>query len=268
METALFATPGSDLIRSTKPWERISVDTVGPKPMTRSKTQYLLTVVDELSRFPFAFLLRNITSSSVIKSLSTLFAIFGTPGFIHPDPGAQFLSSEFQNFCRQNGVATSKTTPYYPQGNGRNERYNGIVWKAVQCLLQSTNRPISVWKCVLLSALSSIWTLINTFTKASPHDRFLCFKRGEPLIRPSSSAPWLRVDTPAYFRKFVRAKDQAPVVPVHISEVVYSHLARVSFGDGRVDTVSTSELSRRPPDIENEETNSQTGVKTKTRRPM
>ena len=39
--------------------------------MTRSKNQYLLTVVDEFSRFPFAFLPCNITSSSVIKCLST-----------------------------------------------------------------------------------------------------------------------------------------------------------------------------------------------------
>ena len=160
--------PSSDLIRSSKPWERLSIDIVGPKPMTRNKNQYLLTVVDEFSRFPFAFPLRNITSSSVIKCLSTLSAILGTPGFIHSDRGTQFVSSEFQNFCRQNGVATSKTTPYHPQGNGQNERYNGIVWKAVQCLLHSTNRPLTDWESVLPSALLSIRTLINTVTKESP----------------------------------------------------------------------------------------------------
>ena len=47
--------PGSSPIRSSKPWERHSIDIVGPKPMTRSKNQYLRTVVDEFSRFPFAF---------------------------------------------------------------------------------------------------------------------------------------------------------------------------------------------------------------------
>ena len=187
METALLSTPGSDLIRSSKPWERQSVDIVGPKPMTRNRNQYLLTVVDESSRFPFAFPLRNITSKSVIKCLSTLFAIFGSPGFIHSDRGTQFVSSEIQNFCRQNGFATSITTPYL-QGNGQNERYNRIVWKTVQCLLHSTNRPLTDWESVLPSAISSIRTLVNTVTKESPHDRFFCFKRGEPLIRPSSSS--------------------------------------------------------------------------------
>ena len=42
-------------------------------------------MVDEFSRFPFAFSLRNIASSSVIECLATLFAIFGSPWFIHFD---------------------------------------------------------------------------------------------------------------------------------------------------------------------------------------
>ena len=201
----------------------------------------------------------SLSPSSVIKYLSTLFAIFGTPGFIHSDRGAQFVSSEFQNVCRQNGAATSKTTPYHPQGNGQNDRYNGIAWKAIQCLLHTANRPLSDFQCVLPSSLSSIRTLINTVTKESPHDRVFCFKRGEPLIRPSRSAPRLKADNPAYLRDFVMAKDQAPVVSVQISEVIFPHLARVSFGNVRVDTDSTSDIPRRPPDVYNEERISQPG---------
>ena len=135
--------------------------------MTRSKNQYVLTVVDEFSKFPFAFLLRNITSSSVIKCILPLFAIFGTPGFIYFDRGTLLVTSEFQNFCSQNGVATSEATPYHPQRNGQNERFNGIVWKAVQCLLHSTNRTLSDWECVLPSALSSI-LLFQTQRAADP----------------------------------------------------------------------------------------------------
>ena len=48
-------------------------------------------------------------------------------------------------------------------------------------------------------------------------------------------------------------------MPVQISEVISPHLARVSFGDGRADTVSTCDISRRPPDIDNEGTTSQPG---------
>ena len=73
------------------------------------------------------------------------------------------------------------------------------------------------------------------------------------------SALRLRADTPAYLRKFERAKNQAPLLPVQICEVIPPHLARVFFGDGRVDPVSTSDLFRRPPDFDNEETISEPG---------
>ena len=48
-------------------------------------------------------------------------------------------------------------------------------------------------------------------------------------------------------------------MPEQIFEVIAPHLARVSFGDERDDTVSTSDFSRRPPDIDNEGTTSQPG---------
>ena len=194
---------------------------VGCKSLTQSK-ELLLTVVNKFSTFPFAFPLWKITSSSVINCLLTLIAIFGTPGFIHFDRGTQFVSSEFQIICCQNGVATSKQRPKTLRASAK--------------------------------TLSSIRLLINTVTKQSSQDRFFCFKRGELLIRPSRSAPWLRANTPAYVWKIVRAKYQAPVVPVQISEVIFPHLARVVFGDGRLDTVSTSDFSRRPSDVDNEET--------------
>ena len=142
------------------------------------------------------------------------------------------------------------------------------MWKAVQCLLHFTNRPLTDWESVLPSALSSIRTLINTVTKESPHVRFFCFKRGEPLIRPSSSAPWLRADAPAYLWKFVRAKDQAPVVPVQISEVISPHLAEspLAMGELTLFLQVTSLDDRRILTMKERPYNQQ--VNTKTRRPM
>ena len=168
------------------------------------------------------------------------------PRFIDYDLGAQFVSSEFQNFCCQNGVATSKTTPFH-QGNGQNERCNGLVWKAVQCLLHSANLPLSDWECVLPSALSSIRTIIKTVTKECPHDRFFRFKRGSHLQAHTLAQSRHLFLPPPELRKRKR-----PVVPVQISKVIAPHHARVSFDDGRVDTVSTSDLSRRPSDFGNE----------------
>ena len=59
--------------------------------------------------------------------------------FVHSDRGASFMSHELQAFLREKGVATSRTTSYNPAGNGQVERYDGIVWKAVEMSLKSKN---------------------------------------------------------------------------------------------------------------------------------
>ena len=133
--------PGSDLIRSSKLLERLSNDIVGPKPLTRSKNHHLLTVVDEF-RFPDFFHLRKITSSSAIKCLSTLRAIFETPGH-SPRRGTQFVSSEFQKI----GAETSKTTPFHPQGHGKTSATTELC-----------ERPFSVC-CTPQTAHSLTWNV-------------------------------------------------------------------------------------------------------------
>jgi hypothetical protein len=59
------------LIKATQPMERLSIDFKGPLP-TSSRNAYLLTVVDEYSRFPFAFPCPNMHSSTVIKCLDQI----------------------------------------------------------------------------------------------------------------------------------------------------------------------------------------------------
>ena len=75
------------IIKATRPFERISIDLVGPKSMSPAGNRYLLTVIDEYSRFPFAIPLKDIFAQSVIRSLKSIFSLCGTPGFIHSDRG-------------------------------------------------------------------------------------------------------------------------------------------------------------------------------------
>ena len=93
-------------------------------------------------------------------------------------------------------LSCDPTTPHHHQGNGQNERYNGIVWKAVQCPLHTANRPLSDWKYVLPSTFSLIRTLVKTITTETSDDRFFCFKRVESLIRLFRSPPWLKQTLP------------------------------------------------------------------------
>ena len=49
-----FCPPEPHLIRVLRPFERLSVDFIGPKPFL-SRNKYLLVIVDEYSRFPSVY---------------------------------------------------------------------------------------------------------------------------------------------------------------------------------------------------------------------
>ena len=63
------------LIKALKPFDQLSMDFKSSLP-SKSKNRYLLTVVDEYSRFPFTFPCSDCESKTVIKCLIKLFTIF------------------------------------------------------------------------------------------------------------------------------------------------------------------------------------------------
>ena len=231
------------LIKATQPMERISIDFKGPLP-TRSCNAYLLTVVDEYSRFPFAFPCPNMQSSTIIKCLDQLFTLCGMPSYIHSDRGAAFLSRELKQYLAERGIATSKTTPYHPIGNGQVERYNGIIWKGVRLSLKSANLPDSKWEQVLPDVLHSIRSLLSTSTNTTPHERFFNFQRRSSS--GSSLPSWLQHPGPVLLRRFVRTSKNDPFVDqvrlIHANPT-YAH---VEYPDGRESSVSLRDLAPCP----------------------
>jgi len=43
------------------------------------------------------------------------------------DNGPQFIARDFKEFIRISGMTRVKTSPYYPQGNGKLERYHSAI---------------------------------------------------------------------------------------------------------------------------------------------
>lgn len=63
------------------------------------------------------------------------------------------------------GIATSRSSPYNPQGNGQVERYNGIIWKTMN--LAAKSKHVKHQKRFILFDHFYIYTSINT----TPHER-------------------------------------------------------------------------------------------------
>ena len=228
------------LIQATRPLQRLNIDFKGPVPSS-TPNKYILTVVDEYSRYPFAIPCPNMLASTVLKCLAQIFTLFGLPDYIHSDRGANFLSAEVTNYLHSVGVATSKTTPYNPRGNSQCERYNGIIWRTIELAVKSRGLPITKWEQVLAEVLHSIRSLLSTATNSTPHDRMFTYTRKSAT--GSSLPDWLTTPGTVLMRRFVRSSkydQRADKVQLLDCNLQYAH---VRLQDRRETTVSLRDLA-------------------------
>ncbi|XP_047987904.1 uncharacterized protein K02A2.6-like [Leguminivora glycinivorella] len=111
------------------PWQRIHIDFAGP-----ICGYQLFIVVDAFSKWIEVIPTKTTTSSYCIKELDQIFDTFGVPYTLVSDNGRQFISQEFQNFMRDNGIVHKTIAPYHPATNGQAERYVQIIKRALHKL--------------------------------------------------------------------------------------------------------------------------------------
>ena len=102
----------------SKPWQRIHVDFAGP-----FLGKMFLLVVDSHSKWVEVEIMSNTVSGTTIEKLRDMFARFGLPKQLVSDNGPQFVSHEFSEFMRKNGVKHIRVTLYHPRSNGQAERF-------------------------------------------------------------------------------------------------------------------------------------------------
>lgn len=238
-----FKPQNPPLIKSTAPWERLNIDFKGPLD-SKTSNKYILTVVDEFSRFVFAFPCKDVGTTSVINCMNSLFSLFGMPAFVHSDRGSSLISSELKSYFLSRGVGSSFTTRYNPQGNGQCESYNGIVWRATKLCLASKNLELNCWEHVLPDVLHSLRSLLCTSTGCTPHERFFNFSR-----RSSSglSIPtWLSEAKTVLLRRHARKSKSEPLVDEVEILQCNPNYALVRNENGREMTVSLRDLAPAP----------------------
>ena len=66
--------------------------------------------------------MRTTTANQTIKELRLIFARFSVPEQILTDNSSEFVSEEFQEFTRSNGIQHIQIAPYHPRSNCMAER--------------------------------------------------------------------------------------------------------------------------------------------------
>ena len=148
---------------STIPFESVAVDIVGPFPTAVGGFRFLLTCVDNATRWPEAIPLRTVTARTIISNLTEVFTRCGFPVVLISDNGTQFTGSVFQKWLKHHGIKHVKSSPYHPQGNRVVEQFHRTLNTMISRITEKRGNwakitPMALYfiRCSPLATLASV----------------------------------------------------------------------------------------------------------------
>ncbi|GJR16644.1 retrovirus-related pol polyprotein from transposon TNT 1-94 [Tanacetum coccineum] len=137
-----------------------------------SGCRYFLSIVDDYSRRVYFLRHKNETFSKFKEWKQLVENQTGRKlKKLRMDNGLEFCNQEFNNLCKESGIARHLTVTGTPQQNGLAERMNMTLLNKVRCLLIQSGLPDSFWAEATVTATY----LINrspstTLEKKTPMD--------------------------------------------------------------------------------------------------
>ncbi|XP_066958870.1 uncharacterized protein [Macrobrachium rosenbergii] len=150
-----------------EPFGEIVIDVVGPLPWTRGGNEYLLTMVDRVTRFPEAIPLRSIRSEKIVEALVSFFTKFGIPKTLQSDCGTNFMSRFFRKKMSELGVHHVTSSPYHPESQGQVEWFHQTLKSVIKKFCIETGNE---WDKEVPFALFAIHSVPNETLGFSPFD--------------------------------------------------------------------------------------------------
>ncbi|CAK1589486.1 unnamed protein product [Parnassius mnemosyne] len=163
---------------STRPFERLALDIVGPLPDAGfQKFKFILTLQDDLTKFSSAYPLVTATSEEIARNLVHFMSLFGFPKTILTDLGTCFTSDLFKELTQILKVKALFTTPYHPQTNGALERSHATLKEYLKSFVNENQND---WHCYLFTAILAYNTTPHCTTNFTPHELLYGYKPNIP----------------------------------------------------------------------------------------
>ena len=142
-------------INSSRPWQILGMDIVGPLPASNGY-RFVLSFVDHFSGFPFAFPLRRHTAEEVARVLvDEIIPLIGVPEKILTDQGAEFNGHLLTALLKFLQARKLTTTAYHPECNGTTERFHRVFKEMLSKFCDKHQRDWPIWIPFLLLAYRS-----------------------------------------------------------------------------------------------------------------
>lgn len=141
--------PKASMWRAKEVLELVHSDICSPiSPISNSGKRYLLCFIDDFSRKGWVYFLKE-KSEAFIHFKQFKRKVEKETGknlkCLRTDRGGEFISNEFTDYCKCQGIRRQLTTAYTPQQNGTAERRNRTVMNMVRALLSTRKVPRFLW---------------------------------------------------------------------------------------------------------------------------
>ena len=186
-----------DSLNGGYPFEKISIDITGPLPTASHGEKYILGIIDNFSKFPALIPLRNATAENVARALyKNWISVYGVPSVIHSDRGTEFENELISDMCKLLGVRKSRSSPYYPQGDGIIERMFRTAKDMIYATCKSRQKD---WVDILPSVEMGLRCTQTKKYKLTPYEIIF----GREMVTPLNVDDWNKKYT---YNKFVQSE--------------------------------------------------------------
>lgn len=183
-KTTRLPFPKKSLTQSKAILDLIHTDVCGPmQTESCSKKRYLLTVIDDYSKYTVVYFLRekSETAQKIKEYIAMVKNIFGKiPKIIRSDNGGEYIAQDLRSFLKTKGIRQQFTAPYTPQQNGVAERKNRSLIEMTRCMLEDSGLPKFLWA----EAVNTANFIQNrTITKGANGIPFQLWKGAKPNVQ-------------------------------------------------------------------------------------
>jgi hypothetical protein len=151
----------------------VSLDVIGPLPVTNRGSKYLLPFVDHFTRFCDAIPIARQDTETIVRAFVTkIITQFGVPKKLLTDIGVNFTSALIKETRKLLKIQKLQTSSYHPQANGICEKRHKLL---VDMLSHFVRKDAKNWDEYVPYAVMAYRAMPHCSTKYSPY--YLIFSR-------------------------------------------------------------------------------------------
>lgn len=197
----------------TKKWEQVSMDFVGPLPLTKADNDFIMVVVDKLSKMVhFIPCKTTVTAPQVAKLFfREIVRHHGIPTSIVSDRDTRFTSHFWEELWRLFGTRLAMSTSRHPQTDGQTERVNRVLEEILRSFVQNVGED---WDQYLTAAEIAINSSKQASTGYSPY----YLNNGEEFYLPIDQALQVISNNPTVNQSIQKMNEHLAIAKLNIEK--------------------------------------------------